>query len=199
LTITHLKGGWPFKSSGPNLALYTYRPLSKEDSIALHILITGKSTLELGHIELANYYESRGEYEQAFAEYKALIYTVPHLDLFYEPAVKLLLTTKQYERALVMLTDALKYNESFFIIKWIGQIHLALNNTQQGIFFLEKARKLVPDDAQLLYNLTRAYYTIAQFEKGNTVLSQLKRILPNSPAISELEAYKKSLSQLVVE
>jgi tetratricopeptide (TPR) repeat protein len=192
LTIIHLKGGWPFKKEGPNLALYEYTPVTKEDSIALQILKTGSSTLELGHMELASYYEKRGEYERAFREYEALIYTVPNLDLFYEPALKILLTTRQYNRALALLEDALKYNESGFVYKWIGQIRLALGDTREGIRVLEKARVLLPKDAQLLFNLTRAYYNTSQFEKGDATLARLKSIAPNTAAIRELEAYKKS-------
>lgn len=194
LTITHLKGGWPFKNTGPNLMLYQFMPTTKEDSIALNVLKTGESTLELGHIELAQYYESRGELERAFHEYKALIYTVPSLDIFYEPTLKFLLMTEQYQRALQILNDALKYNQSFFIYKWIGQIHLALNHTQQGISFLEQARKLTPDDAQLLYNLTRAYYNTSQFKSGDEILIQLKKILANPSLIAELEALKGSVT-----
>ncbi len=197
LTITHLKGGWPFKRSGPNLALDQFSPKTKEDSSALNILRTGQSTLELAHIELAQYYESRGELERAFQEYQSLIYTVPNLDLFYEPMVQFLLTTEQYERALQILTDALKYNQSFFIYKWIGQIHLALNHPPEGIFFLEKARSMRLDDEQLLYNLTRAYYNTSQFKRGDEILVQLKRIWSNPSAIAELEALKKSISDRI--
>jgi tetratricopeptide (TPR) repeat protein len=194
LTIAHLKGGWPFKRTGPNLALDQFTPITKEDTLAINILKRGESTLELGHLELAQYYENRGELERAFQEYKALIYIVPNLDLFYEPTLKFLLTTEQYEHALQVLEEALKYNESFFIYKWIGQIHLVINQTQQGISFLEKARNMVPDDAQLLYNLTRAYYNIAQFKRGDEIMVRFKKISPSASAIAELEALKKSIS-----
>jgi tetratricopeptide (TPR) repeat protein len=143
-------------------------------------------------MELASYYEKRGEYERAFREYEALIYTVPNLDLFYEPALKILLTMQQYNRALALLEDALKYNESGFVYKWIGQIRLALGDTQEGIRVLEKARVLLPGDAQLLFNLTRAYYSASQFEKGDATLARLKSIAPNTRAIRDLEVYKKS-------
>jgi tetratricopeptide (TPR) repeat protein len=195
LTIIHLKGGWPFKKEGPNLSLYEYTPVTKEDSIALQIL-TRSSTLELGHMELANYYEKRGEYERAFREYEALIYTVPNLDLFYEPALQILLTTQQYKRALLLLEDALKYNESGFVYKWIGQIRLAIGDTEEGIRVLEKARVHLPEDVQLLFNLTRAYYNTSQFEKGDTILARLRNVAPNTPAIRELEEHKKSIRRL---
>jgi tetratricopeptide (TPR) repeat protein len=193
LTIIHLKGGWPFKTGGPNVSLYQYVPVTKEDSVALNILKTGTSTLEMGHMELGEYYEKRGEHERAFREYEALIYTVPNLDLFYEPALNILLATKQYERALMMFEDALKFNGSGFVHKWDGQIRLALGDTRGGILVLEKARVLLPDDGQLLYNLARAYYNSFQFQKGDAALSQLKRMAPNATMIAELEAFRRSI------
>jgi tetratricopeptide (TPR) repeat protein len=193
LTITHLKGGWPFKKEGRNVALYLYTPVTKEDSVALEILKTGNTTLEMGHIELARYHETRKEYEQALREYEALIYTVPNLDLFYESAMNILLTTQQYRRALLLMEDALKYNESGFIYKWIGQTRLALGETQEGILALEKASVLLPKDAQVLYNLTRACYNTSQFEKGDATLARFKSMVPNTTVIEELETLKKSM------
>ena len=122
----------------------------------------------------------------------ALVYTVPNLDLFYESALNVLLSTQQYKRALVLLEDALKYNESGFIYKWIGQIHLALGEIQKGILVLEKASTLLPKDSQLLFNLTRAYYNTSQFEKGDATLTQLKGTVSNQAIVEELEALKES-------
>lgn len=193
LSILQLKGGWPFKKKGPNVALYNYIPKTKEDSIALNILTTGKQTLELGHMELARYYESKKNYEQAFQENKALIYTVPKLDLFYESTLKVLMNTRQFKRALLLFEDALKYNRSGFIYKWIGQLHVAIGDTQRGIIILEKARVLLPGDAQLLFNLTRAYYNSSQLKKGDAILTQLKSMSINKAAIEQLESYRKLL------
>ncbi len=193
LNIAHLKGGWPFKKTGPNLAVYQYVPTSKADSIALSILKTGESTLELGHLELARYDERLGEFEKAFQEYKALIYIVPNLDLFYEPAVKFLISREQYGRALQMLTEGLKYNDSFFMLKWIGQLNLVLNDTQKGIGFLEKARQLKQDDVQLLFNLARAYYNISRLKEGDVVVLDLEKIAPGSPLVAQIESFRKTL------
>ena len=193
LTIRHLKGGWPFKKEGPNTFLFQYNPKTKEDSIALNILVSGDLTLELGHIELARYYELQKNYERAFQENLALIYTVPNLDLFYDPALKILLTTSQYERALLLFEDALKYNNSGFIIKWVGQLHLALGNTKEGIILLEKAKDILPEDMQLLFNLTRAYYNTFQFEKGDAILVRLKSTAISLSAIQELESIRNLL------
>jgi len=195
LSVFHLKGGWPFtQNAGPNLILQNFKPKTKEDSLALRTLWTGKFTLEMGHIELARYYERAGDYDRAFAEYKALIYTVPSQDIFYEYALKFMLATKQYQRILDILNDALKHHESPFLYKWIGQISLTLNNTNKGIFFLEKARQMAPNDVQILYNLSFAYFNLRHFKEANNMLNQLKRIDPTSPYVKQLQAFQKSLN-----
>ena len=191
LSIIQLKGGWPFKNNpGQNLALYQYRAKTKADSVALDILKTGKLTLEMGHMEMANYYGRQGNLESAFEEYKALFYTVPSEDLFYENAAKILMEMKQYHRALPILYEAIKYNEqNAFAHKWIGQILLNDNQYQNGITFLEKAYELKPIDSQLLFNLSRSYFKTSQPKKANEILNRLKKVSPNSPFIARLEAY----------
>lgn len=192
LAIKQLKGGWPFqKENGTNIALSLFKPSTKVDTIAFSIL-KGEKTLEQGHIELADYYESQGELEQAFKEYKALIYTVPYFDLFYEPAVKVLLSANRNLEAVELLQDLLKYQESSFAYRWIGQIQLISNNTAEGILYLEKARAMEPQNVTLLYNLGRAYFKISRFEKGNGILSQLKYLKADFSMISNLEEYGRT-------
>jgi len=192
MNILHLKGGWPFKQSGPNIVLYQFKPKTKEDSVVLNILKTGRLTLELGHIQLARHFENSGYFKHALEEYKALIYTVPTLDLFYEPAIQLLLKTEQYDQALRILYEGSKYNHSTFMLQWIGQLHLALHDPLKGIEFLEKADNLGSNDIQLLYNLARAYYNTAQFSKGDNILARLKEMYPKASLVRELEIFRRS-------
>jgi len=187
LVITQLKGGWPFQTFGPNRVLFQISPVTIEDSLALEIVKTGKLTLELAHNELATYYGKKGEFRRALDEYLALIYEVPYLDLFYEPAIGLLSATGQYELGVAILTEALKYNESFLINKWLGQFKLVLNDSQAGINYLEKALGLGSPDEQLLYNLARAYYNTSQIKKGDLLAAKLKANFPKSAFIKMLE------------
>jgi lipopolysaccharide biosynthesis regulator YciM len=193
LSIMHLKGGWPFKKDkGPNLSLLDYKPSSRPDSVAANILTSRLTTLEQGHIQLAGYYESRGELDKAFKEYYALIYTVPYLDLFYQPAVEVLLEMKSYNKALGILYESLKYQVTTFAYKWIGQIYLINNETLKGISFLEKARDIGSRDFVLLYNLGRAYYKTGQLKRGDEILNKLKAESNDYFLISKLEEYRKA-------
>jgi len=186
LVITHLKGGWPFQTFGPNQVLFQFSPITVEDSLALEIVKTGKLTLEMAHDKLASYYLIKGEYHRALDEYLALIYEVPYLDLFYKPAIDLVVAVGQYELGAAILEEALKYNESFLIYKWLGQFKLVLNDPQLGINYLEKALELGSPDEHLLYNLARAYYNTSQIEKGDLLAAKLKAIYPGSAFIKML-------------
>jgi len=193
LIITHLKGGFPFKTTGRNLVLYEFNPKTLEDSLALRIAKDGEITLEQAHIALAKHYAKIGDIDQAMAENKALIYTVPNLDLFYEPAVQMLIQAGRYEDAREILTDALKYNESFYIYKWLGQMNLVLADTKAGIRYLEKALRLNPIDQHVLFNLARAYYNTSQVQKGDAVRAYLRQHFPASRFIKNLDEFRETI------
>ena len=193
LMILRLKSRWPFnKAQPPALTLEYFNPVTKIDSLVASILL-GLRTLEQGHIELAQYYEKRKDLKKAFDEYRALIYTVPFLDLFYEPAVRVLVEMKAYGQALQLLQELLHYQKTPYVYQWIGQIYLVMHETSKGIIFLEKARQQDPLNSVLLYNLGLAYFTNAQYDKGDEILVQLKKSSSNRSLISDLEKYRKTI------
>lgn len=192
LIVHHLRGGWPFRKNGPNTVLENFRPRSKTDSIALDILRTGSSTLEQGHIALGDAFLRAGRIEDAFREYQALVYTVPNLDLFYEPGLKILIDSGQYERGLAFMEQGLAFNESAFMWKWAGQLRLALGNTAGGIAACERALALSPSDGQLVYNLSRAYYNASRIGDGDAMAGRFRGLKPDPSLLADLEAMRKA-------
>lgn len=190
LTILHLKGGFPFKK-GPNHALDLFVPQTKIDSLCLGALKTGNATLEQIHMAMAQFYQDNGNLEQAFEEYQALIYTVPYLDLFYEPALRFLIQHGKNAEALSLAKDGLKLNPSGFMYKWAGQLSLVARQTQQGITYLEKARDTLPEDNVLLYNLARAYYATSQLNRGDAVTEELRQLSSDQTMVRMLESYRQ--------
>jgi lysophospholipase L1-like esterase len=195
LIVRHLRGGWPFRKTGPNTVLERFRPASKADSIALDILRTGSVTLEQGHIALGDAFLKAGKVEEAFREYEALVYTVPNLDLFYEPGLKILLDSGQYKRGLTFMEQGLRFNDSAFMWKWAGQLRLALGDTPGGIDACVKALVLSPGDGQLIYNLSRAYYRSSRFEDGDRMAGRFRALGPDPALLAELEAVHKAAVQ----
>lgn len=196
LGIRQLKGSWPFVPQGtPNRFMTQFEPKSLEERIVYDILSKGELTLEQGHMKLAAMYEQRGNYAKAIDEYKALIYTVPTLNVFYQPLIRLLLEINQYQFALKVLFDALQFQDSAFVYKWIGQIFLMMNETERGIHFLDQALQRDSNDDQVLYNMTRAYYSIGAFQKGDARLNQLRNLSGETQDVQNLVEFREVMME----
>ena len=190
LTIENLKNGWPFKAKDlPNTFLRKYQPKNLTEQVVLKILKDPNFGLEMGHLELAKYYEEKHDLDNAYKEYYSLICTIPNEIDFYVKTATDLLMMKKYPEAQKILLQSLQYKESFFAIKWLGQIALLMSDYNKAIYYLEKGRFIDSNDAQLLFNLGRAYYHSGKLSEGDNVLEQLGKVNPNS-------AYFKNLQNL---
>ncbi|MBN2364900.1 MAG: hypothetical protein EH225_01975 [Calditrichaeota bacterium] len=182
LRIHILKGGWPFQpKAAPNKALLNYQPGSLEDSMAVRIWRDSNYSLERAHVELADYYDKRKRFHEAFLEYRALIALTPFNVSPYLRAADMLLKNQKMEKALGYLEKSLQLEETMFALKWIGQIYLLQERTEEAIPFLEKARRVAPSDPQLLFNLAGAYALAGRYESSHIILQQLLKISPDFP------------------
>jgi tetratricopeptide (TPR) repeat protein len=194
--ILKLKNQWPFTTvSGHHDTLGKFVPQTKLDSLAIAPYRQPGYSLQLAHLDLAEYYEQKGESGLALDEYLALIHSIPSMDLFYEDAVRILMQTEQHERARQLLSEALKYNKSSYIYNWLGQTNLLLDRRKDGIFYLNQAFAIDPADKQVSYNLARAYLDAFEFNKCDEFLARYTQLSPNDPATEKLEAYRESLKQ----
>lgn len=189
IRIRILKGNWPFQpKSLPNRALVDYVPKTKADSVALNIWLKKDFNLEHGHVQLAEFYEGKGDFVNAFREYKALTYLTPFNAAPYLHAAECLIKARQLNRALPFLHASLDLENSAYANKWLGQIYLDKGRTQKALSYLEEAAKMNPDDPQLIYNLSGAYALSQQYEKAKKALARLEEISPNFPGASHLKA-----------
>jgi tetratricopeptide (TPR) repeat protein len=187
LRIRILKGGWPFVSkSAPNRALQDFRPTSLAGSLAVRVYTDDQLTLERAHVQMAENFEKRKNYDLAFREYLALICLTPFNVSPYLRAADLQIKQGNLKVALPILEKSLHMDDSFFANKWIGQILLNNNKVKESLPYLEKAHKMKTMDAQVLYNLSGAYAMSAQYEKASQVLDKLYKINPNFPDAEDL-------------
>lgn len=197
LRIRYLKNGWPFKpKSLPNRAIADFKPTSMVDSIALKIMVNKNVNLERGHVELAKYYEKRKQFDSAYLEYRALIYETPFNVSPYLGAADMLIKQKKFDLAFPLLQKTLSIEETPYAFKWIGQIYLNDNEVQKSIPFLQKALKLVPDEPQVLYNISGAYALSGQYQKADSTLSRLEKISPKFPDADHL---RKQLDRILTK
>ncbi len=189
LRIRILKGNWPFQPKNlPNRALVNYHPTTKAESLAVEVWTEqDQMDLERAHVELADYYEKQQRYDLAFAEFNALMCTTPLNVSPYLRGANDLILLEQYDRALPILQASLKLEDTPFANKWIGQIYLNNGKLKEAFPFLEKAVKAMPNDAQLLYNLSGGYALDAQYEKSRQLLEQLYKINPAFPEAADLK------------
>ncbi len=201
LVTQNLTNGWPFNKktfstiSGEYL-LSHFNPQTKIDSIALAASTNREYSIQVGHLDLGKYYEENGELDKALSEYKTLIYTIPTMDMFYQLALRIYLKRKQYKQANQLMKDAIKYNKSAFTYKWLGQTSLMLNNIKDGIEYLEKSYTFDSSDRQVLFNLTRAYYSILDFSNGDKILKKYQEYYPNDAGIDRLKIYRQTVSKV---
>ncbi|MBN2411083.1 tetratricopeptide repeat protein [candidate division KSB1 bacterium] len=217
LGILYLKGGWPFKpKTRPNHSLDNFTVKTIIDSLALRVLVDKSYSLESAHLHLAEFYETRNQYNNALNEYMALIYTIPWEMMFYERAARLLIKMNQTDRALGILLESFKYGSTAFTNKWTGQLLIAQGFIQDAVPYLEKAYALTPDDKQLENNLIKAGdflqktigehaepkqsridpQQVPQNNSGELKITSNTVLLQNSIALVKAKNYNKALPLL---
>ena len=195
LRIRILMGGWPFKPrTAPNRALIDYQPSSRADSLAVKIWKDKNLTIEHGHVEMAEYYSQKKQYDLSYQEYNALICLTPFNISPYLGAANALIKAQKYEQVLPVLHKSLHVKETAFANKWIGQILLSNHKIQAALPYLERSLEMKESDPQLLYNLSGAYALNAQYEKAKVTIDKLYAIAPNFPAAKEL---RKNLERML--
>ena len=185
IVIQQLKGSWPFQpKSLPNRFVEYFRPANRVEEIAFRVIQSPNFSLESGHMTLGDYYEKQGTLDKAFLEYNALIISIPQEMEFYQKAANVLLKEKEYDRASQLLRKSLKYKENYFANKWIGQVALMKNENKEAITFLLKADLL---DNQVIFNLSRAYYSDGQWNNGEVYFHRLQNMAPRSEYFNYLK------------
>jgi tetratricopeptide (TPR) repeat protein len=198
LSIYWLKGGWPFQPKElQNTSLETYIPENKVDSVALKVLVDKEIGVEMGHVELARYYQDRKAYRKAYQEYRALIYTIPHEVMFYEGAAKMLLKLNQEDEALSILKESLLIRENDFALKWLSYLYLKQGNVDTALFYLAKATPALTKDQEFLNILAHVYIASGQFDKFLKTLEYLYSLKGGSllPFPYNASANKRHLAQ----
>ncbi|MFN1835876.1 tetratricopeptide repeat protein [Balneola sp. MJW-20] len=194
--IRTLKQGFPFVQDGSGITYQsTYKPVSKLDSLAFEAVHVNKRWDE-AKVELAQYYEKRGQIDKALLEYRGLIRNQPWNDSPYVFAARLYLDRNDFDNAYPLLQKAyeLAPNEAF-TTKMLGAIELNSGNTKKAIDLLERSRSINPDDPQMLYNLSGAYGTDQQFRKAMDIANEVIRINPSFPGIQQWKAQLESIIQ----
>jgi len=181
LSVRWLRGGWPFRPKElRNTSLDTYIPKNRVDSIALKVLINKAIGVEVGHLDLANYYRVHKEYQKAYREYRALIYTIPHEVMFYEGAVEMLFKLNKEEEALAILEESLRIRKNDFAIKHLAHLYLQQGNVNKAMSYCDEAGTSLTNDSEFLNTLAHVYICHGQVNEFRKVLEHMRSLKPES-------------------
>jgi tetratricopeptide (TPR) repeat protein len=188
IRIINLMDHWPFRQESESVgAAEKYPPESRAEALAKDVFFD-RIPFKSAHRTLAEYYMSQGGNEQAAKEYKAIVTADPFDVMSCNNAASSLLEAGEPDLAAPFLYQSLKLSDSGFANKWIGQILLLKTHLHEGIQYLEKAARYLPDDPQLLFNLCRAYILTGQIDKAKKTFAELEKVDPRFPDIAYLRA-----------
>jgi quinol monooxygenase YgiN len=122
----------------------------------------------------------------AFRQYRALINASPMDNSRYLLAAQNLYEQRQYDYALPLLYQSLKFKDSGIANKLAGHILLRLRRPSEAVPFLEKAVKAFPSDVRVAYQLGGAYSLSGDQQKAREILARLEKIQPDFHGIDTL-------------
>jgi len=194
MKIKYLKSGWPFTEKERDSSSPQFPPNKIIEKIAFRIWKDRSYTSEDGHADLASFYESSGDFENAFNEYNSLTCLKPLNSTAYLKAADVSIKAGNMQRAFPYLMYSLKLEETAFAYKWIGLIHLNNNNYEEAILNLEIVYNLDIKDVELLYNLGLAYYQTGKNDLMKKMLNDLNGLEKND---AEVKWMVNNLTKLI--
>jgi len=189
--IRRLKNSWPFVDKQIIITdpLDSIIPVDIIEKYALDV-IRKKTTWEEAHANLGQYYLERKDYYRFVREFNSLIEFAPFNDSPYEFISNALVTAQLFDQAYPYLIKLNKINPTEFSNKWIGIILMIHNNYKLAIQYLEKSKSFNPNDQQVLYNLSGAYFTINEYQKA---LDMINACLNLNPQFSDGIKFRENI------
>lgn len=183
--VETLKQGFPFViGEKPIPYQLNYQPENVADSLALRTVHSNKNW-DVAKVELARFYERKGQLDNAVQEYLGLIRNQPWNESPYIFASRIFLDRNDFDNAEPLLRAAYEINpQDAFTTKMLGAVQVQKGMAKKGIELLEASRRISPNDPQMLYNLSGAYGTDRQFEKALEIALEVQKINPQFPGIN---------------
>ncbi len=195
LRIRLLVGAYPFVPKGtPNYLVQNFKRKNIVDSIAANV-ISRKFTWKQGHLELADYYFKKNMMTNFKKELDAITADRPYDEEVLGFTAERLINKKLYNDAIPYIEKLYDLRKDLLSAKWLGTIALEAKNYDTSIKYLEIASQLDSTDAQILYNLSGAYYNKGYNFKTLQTLEKCLRIKPDYP---QAQQFYKALKDAVI-
>jgi tetratricopeptide (TPR) repeat protein len=184
LKIDILKGGWPFQPKGTVNTARQIQPRNFQENI-INQWLHHQVNWEQAHVEMAEYYFKQNQLDLAADEYFALMVGTPYNDAPYLKLAEIRIIQQRFHEALTVLKQSLQVNETTYANKWVGTILLNQGDAHAALPYLEKAAQMDPNDQQIRYNLSGAYFMAGQAQKALETGHRLLRVNPDYPGLKE--------------
>jgi len=195
IRLTGLLNDWPFVDKRDFSFIKDLRLNDRIDSIAYKIAVENINW-EKGHIEAAEWYLNKKDYQNFAKEYRVLVSQYPFKLSDYDYAASQLISAKQYELAYNFLLKRYKETPDAFSTKWLGNINLTNGNVDNAIIYLNKSLSFDKNDAQVYYNLAGAYVQNEEYEKA---LHSIEQCLSIKPDFANAKSLKSQLTKLIAQ
>jgi predicted Zn-dependent protease len=192
--IRSLTAGWPFvERHDPAGYPRSYRPLDVADSLAFEAVNKQDPIWPWAKFHLAGYYQSRGEPQRAFAEYRGLMRDQPENATVRLYAADVLVRLKDLTHARELFERAYALEPSAMTCYGLGRFELMTAHYDRAVSLLEQSLKYRPDDPQVLFGLSRGY---ALKRDGRRARAYADRLAQVNPGFSGLHEWQAELAEL---
>lgn len=187
-----LMQSWPFVKEQTIDYRQTYIPKDRVDSTA-YDFVNGSVNWEKSKVELGNWYERQGRYDEAILEYRGLSRDQPQNDSPMLFVARILLDRGDYAQALPLLETAYRISPSAYGTKMLGALEVDRNNLERGIELLEISLSMRSDDPQTTFNLSGAWALKGDYAKALDYANKTEAINPRFPGLQGLKQQLLSL------
>lgn len=193
IRLSGLLNDWPFKESPDFSFIKNMQLKDKIDSIAYKTAIENFNW-EKAHREAADWYLAQKDYNNFAKEYRVLVSQYPFKLTYYDYAASRLIKAKYYELAYIFLNKRYEETPDAFSTKWLGNINLSIENTEDAINYFLESIEYDNTDAQVFYNLAGAYIQKEDYGSASNSIEQCINLNPEFPNAQSL---KKRLTDIL--
>lgn len=184
--ITNLKYHWPFRDDSKNYIDYRqiYKPAGRVDSLAFNVMAKQALTLKDAHEQLAEVYEKKGDFMNAFKEYNCLTEISPYLGIYFRRAADCLLKMNDLPEAQHFYERSTEYIDSSFYAHYrAGEICMIKNDFEKAIVHFQKAQVAADkqEKEKALLKIYQALNYLNREKDGQDIAAYFRTNYPNRP------------------
>ena len=184
--ITNLKYHWPFRDESKDYIDYReiYKPVGLVDSLAFNVMAKRQMSLQDAHKYLAEWYEKKGDYPNAFQEYNCLTKISPYWSPYFRNAADCLLKMNDLARALIYYERSTEYGQGVFYAHFrAGEICLIKNDLESALSHFQKSQETATaeEKQKSLYKIYQTLTYLNRTEEGKDIAAYLKKNNPGQP------------------